>query len=149
MVDVEEVARAQKWSNFCEEIKMVMEIHGRTWRSLNYLAQDLEWKETPEAEAFFKMRRDEFNICPCFDCNVSTIQIGEYYNVHKEIWEESGIENERGAPPHVYLCIGCLESRIGRILQPEDFGHCVINVDPLHYRSSRFCQRLGLPGYAE
>jgi hypothetical protein len=40
----------------------------------------------------------------------------EVYYVHPHVWEKSGIDFWSGC-----LCIGCLESRIGRRLQPFDF----------------------------
>lgn len=59
----------------------------------------------------------------------------EYYMVTAEIWKEAGM------PPSIadnhteldgnFLCIGCLELRIGRRLTALDFTVCPIN-DPQH-----------------
>jgi hypothetical protein len=40
----------------------------------------------------------------------------EVYTVRKIIWEKAGMELYGGC-----LCIGCLESRLGRSLKPKDF----------------------------
>lgn len=44
----------------------------------------------------------------------------EVYAVRKIVWEKAGMEPFGGC-----LCIGCLESRLGRKLKPKDFqrGH--------------------------
>lgn len=64
---------------------------------------------------------------PCVDCGANTAPCTgkrgcrhagkwEHYMVHNEIWEEAGMSPDDG-----HLCIGCLEKRIGRRLQPNDF----------------------------
>ena len=40
----------------------------------------------------------------------------EIYEVYDDIWKQTGLEPYNGC-----LCIGCLESRIGRELTPDDF----------------------------
>jgi hypothetical protein len=40
----------------------------------------------------------------------------EVYTVRKIVWEKAGMEPFGGC-----LCIGCLESRLGRKLKPKDF----------------------------
>ena len=55
---------------------------------------------------------------PCLDCRVDTLRNGEWYMVKDEVWP---------LPKHlkeVFLCIGCIESRIGRRLSQEDFYLC-------------------------
>ena len=47
------------------------------------------------------------NLHPCDDCNLSTCDLGEWYMVWKGLWPE-------GAS---FLCIGCLEDRLGRELE--------------------------------
>ena len=50
----------------------------------------------------------------------------ESYMVQKAVWEEAGMERDGG-----YLCIGCLERRLGRMLTPRDFTDVPINdLDP-------------------
>jgi hypothetical protein len=62
----------------------------------------------------------------CRDCGVDTTPCTgkrgcrhkkgrwELYLVHDELWAAAGMQ-------HGYLCIGCLEARIGRRLVPQDF----------------------------
>jgi len=52
----------------------------------------------------------------CIDCGKNT-HGGEYYMVHDSVWAASGI-----APHGGMLCLGCLETRIGRELRPDDFS---------------------------
>lgn len=62
---------------------------------------------------------------PCHDCGINTLPLNypdraEYYMVTKTIWEAHGCE--RG-----FLCIGCLETRLGRMLTAADFTDCKVN----------------------
>src|SRR5262245_59749408 len=50
----------------------------------------------------------------CADCRRCTW--GEVYMVHDHLWEAAGM-----APDGGFLCIGCLETRLGRRLAPADF----------------------------
>jgi hypothetical protein len=52
------------------------------------------------------------------DCRVEqTIdEKSEVYCVRKEVWAQTGLDCYSGC-----LCIGCLESRLGRKLEPKDF----------------------------
>lgn len=70
------------------------------------------------------------NIMSCIDCGVNTGRAGirEYYHVHDEVWENAF----QGTRTHGYgdddfLCIGCLEGRMGRELKPGDFSDAPIN----------------------
>jgi hypothetical protein len=49
----------------------------------------------------------------------------EVYTVRQRVWEAAGMEPMGGC-----LCIGCLESRLGRRLKPKDFkrGHMFNNL---------------------
>lgn len=77
----------------------------------------------------------------CDDCGSDLYDIGEYaYMTVPELW-----------PPSVrFLCIGCLESRIGRQLTREDFNQKLeINLPydggPIMFsRSERLRSRQGL-----
>jgi ribosomal protein L34E len=57
----------------------------------------------------------------CEDCSVDVHEIRESYMVRREIWERSGIAS------FAFLCIGCLERRIGRKLCRRDFIDAPIN----------------------
>ena len=61
--------------------------------------------------------------------------------VHDSVWADAGMppmsENEDGD----YLCIGCLEIRLGRRLTPHDFADAGVNsID--RWNSSRLNDRL-------
>ena len=42
------------------------------------------------------------------------------------------------------VCIGCLETRLGRLLTPSDFTGCPLNEEGFGQKSDRFKNRLGL-----
>lgn len=74
---------------------------------------------------------------PCRDCGVDTggAGIGERYMVHFHLWDDVGA----GAG---FLCIGCLEARLGRQLNGWDFLPCPLNSLPDYFRSPRLQSRL-------
>ncbi len=77
----------------------------------------------------------------CIDCGENTRRC-EYYMVHKALWNGAVPEQkERGG---VMLCIGCLESRIGRQLTSKDFTDAPLNRDPkeIAIQSERLQNRL-------
>lgn len=62
----------------------------------------------------------------------------EYYMVHHHIWEAAvPDETER----RIFLCIGCLERRLGRRLVSTDFAEVPVNYFP--DKSLRLLNRLG------
>jgi hypothetical protein len=61
---------------------------------------------------------------PCRDCRADTLPTdggSEFYMVHDRVWEAAGMT------PNGYLCIGCLEQRLGRRLHRADFASCDLN----------------------
>jgi hypothetical protein len=49
----------------------------------------------------------------------------EWYSVQQHLWEEAlGSDHDRR---DTFLCIGCLERRLGRQLTPDDFTEVAIN----------------------
>jgi hypothetical protein len=55
---------------------------------------------------------------PCHDCGRATLPEGgrsEYYTVYSHVWEAAGM------PHRGFLCVGCLEARLGRKLHRHDF----------------------------
>ena len=83
---------------------------------------------------------------PCRDCGAATTpctgQRGcrhkgkhEYYAVHDEIWKVAGMDSG-------FLCIGCLERRIGRRLGPADFTDYPINDPTDPWNTPRLASRL-------
>lgn len=73
----------------------------------------------------------------CVDCPDNTCDIDEYYMVHDHLWAEACMGPDDGM-----LCIGCLESRLGRRLVASDFTPYPVNVDPAFVRSARLVSRL-------
>lgn len=58
----------------------------------------------------------------CVDCKVNCFETNEYYMVTDACWKRAGMTQNGGM-----LCIGCLEGRLGKRLQPRDFSECVLN----------------------
>jgi len=72
----------------------------------------------------------------CMDCKIDTRSIGEYFMINKDLWTFG-----KG-----FLCIGCLENRLGRKLEPKDFLLCPLNLSLLEFwdfASQRLLDRLG------
>lgn len=71
----------------------------------------------------------------CLDCGLDTSE-GEYYAVEDDVWLQSGLDLDGGM-----LCVGCLETRLGRTLVGADFKDA-----PIHWlsvQSPRLQDRLG------
>jgi hypothetical protein len=60
----------------------------------------------------------------CVDCEKDTSNSGEYYAVDDKVWAASGL-----APNDGMLCLTCLEQRIGRELNVEDFTAMVPSLE--------------------
>ena len=78
----------------------------------------------------------------CLDCGNRTAfnrKGWEYYMVHNVLWAKTN--------PLIdgMLCIGCLESRIGRILTSDDFTNAPLN-QPSRRNSTRLASRLAAHG---
>jgi hypothetical protein len=65
------------------------------------------------------------------------VDYGEYYMVHKQIWTTFGVGDG-------YLCIGCLEQRLGRKLNRGDFTDAPCNTEEGYSRSLRLLDRMGV-----
>lgn len=70
---------------------------------------------------------------PCQDCGVDTTPCTgrrgcrhkgtwQHYMVTAELWASAGLPPDGG-----FLCVGCLEQRIGRALEAADFTDVPIN----------------------
>ena len=95
------------------------------------------------------------NSSKCVDCGVDTCpepkkrngrtvrngRVGrwEHYMVHPRIWRTADLSPDGG-----YLCVGCLENRIGRRLQPNDFTDAPINELDSWDTKRLMMRRLGL-----
>jgi hypothetical protein len=80
-----------------------------------------------------------YDMFKCMDCGINTKDINEYYMVEDELWLKAVPEDEG------MLCIGCLEKRLGRKLNKNDFPHFPVNM-PFKFHfivSDRLLNRLG------
>lgn len=57
----------------------------------------------------------------CLDCQRDTQSIDEYYMVKDDVWIKANPSDDG------MLCIVCLETRIGRTLESNDFTNCPLN----------------------
>jgi len=85
----------------------------------------MSWQEEEDAAYAFYLIDPAWH---CLDCGVHTGQVEceEYYMVSKDLWQSSVKEDEEDG----MLCIGCLETRIGRLLTPDDFPPIPVNKWP-------------------
>lgn len=80
----------------------------------NFDTESKNWYKYPEYKDFMK-----YHAQLCYDCEEHDI---DYYMVKNAIWDEYGVGD-------YYLCISCLEKRVGRELTAEDFTDCLANDD--------------------
>jgi hypothetical protein len=75
--------------------------------------------------------------CPCAGCGIAT-GFNEFYMVKDRVWAQAC-----GGRHTAYLCIGCLEKRLGKTLSRNDFKKVPLN-DPEgpHNKSDRLRRRL-------
>src|ERR1700730_9185858 len=85
--------------------------------------------------------------CICKDCGMRTtpsigkrvfrhIRCWEYYMFQNKLWAAAGMKKKG------FLCIGCLEDRIGRRLTPRDFTVSPINDPDDLFKTPRLVSRL-------
>jgi hypothetical protein len=93
---------------------------------------------------------------PCSDCGQQTTprrKPGEWYVVRGDVWAAAGMPPMPPLPPVTasdreaydaymrqrwrFLCIGCLETRLGRRLGPDDFTEAPVNRAPHHSERMR------------
>lgn len=96
----------------------------------------LRWKILRAKDKFCLCRKGILADNPCIDCGVEVNRF-ETYMVYDHVWNEAH-DSEWGE-----LCVGCIESRLGRELVPSDFTHCPMNESPEEIRSERLISRLG------
>jgi hypothetical protein len=77
----------------------------------------------------------------CDDCGVNTQEIGEQYMVNNSVWTAATGVSHKWMAMAGFLCVGCIEGRLGRQLTNADFAGVAINKDRRH-RSPRLCCRL-------
>ena len=104
--------------------------------------------EANVVDATFEQLVDYGSPTPCDDCGMDVVPhddagrrlADEWYAVTDELWAAA---SPAGSQPPRYLCVGCLEKRIGRRLTPTDFPDLGIN-DPEGWHSDRLSDRLGV-----
>ena len=72
----------------------------------------------------------------CLDCHCDTFEIDEDYMVHNSVWDQV-VPDDGGE-----LCIGCLETRLGRKLTQADFADVPVNDGRVFSKSPRLKARL-------
>jgi hypothetical protein len=77
---------------------------------------------------------EDFYMFECMDCHCCTNCNYEYYMVHDEVWDKVATQG--------MLCIGCLESRLKRLLNKNDFTDAPINYFGTITGSPRYKARL-------
>lgn len=66
----------------------------------------------------------------------------EYYAGHDGVWEAARPWTAEGGRVR-YLCVACLERRLGRTLRPDDFRDVPINDPDDPWHTPRLASRLG------
>jgi hypothetical protein len=85
----------------------------------------------------------------CCDCGIDTLASNEWYVVKDDVWDQAWVGRCRsqyvipgsGGLIDEFLCIGCLEQRIGRTLCHTDFTDAPIN-NPNRYPNKVHSERL-------
>lgn len=72
---------------------------------------------------------------PCDGCGVDVGELDEWYMLRHDVWHAVA----DGAP---FLCVGCVESRLGRRLVRDDFSDVPLNTLADVRRSRRLTDRL-------
>lgn len=72
----------------------------------------------------------------CLDCRIDTGRIHEHYFIETSLWL-SAVGSIVGM-----LCIGCLETRLGRQLVANDFPDVTINNPRFEAKSQRLMSRM-------
>ena len=76
------------------------------------------------------------DVSPCVGCGQNVAYLEEFaYMVRDAVWDEGGAGSG-------CLCVGCLEARIGRQLEPGDFPDLPFVTDPRYVRSPRLVARI-------
>jgi hypothetical protein len=80
----------------------------RNWRVL-------PWSDRWDVDLDTEFDGDRYrNLC-CDVCRVNLLEIGEYYMLKDNLWQD-----QLGLGWNSNLCIGCLESRLGRTINFDD-----------------------------
>jgi hypothetical protein len=97
------------------------------------------------------MAYPEMSKCPCVDCGAETTPDRrrrgakhEYYMVRDRVWSAAGMPDRPMNYHGDFLCIGCLERRLGRKLRRRDFTPALVN-EIGRWNSDRMNDRLTRP----
>lgn len=71
-------------------------------------------------------------IMPCHDCGIDTGAIGEYFTLQHDLWKTL----MPGKLSKDFLCVTCLEYRLGRKLSKQDFVDCLANKLEFSFKKS-------------
>ncbi len=102
--------------------------------------------DNAEKRAEFEVVIVGYRTLRCTDCRVDVF--GEWYMVHDSVWRAAGMTTTRDSG-HGFLCIGCLEDRLGRALTKEDFTSAPVNDVAWGHKSSRLADRLRRSRYEQ
>lgn len=74
----------------------------------------------------------------CHDCGVNTLESNEYYVLKDKIWKATNL------PKRSMACISCVEKRINRLLDHNDFQDVPLH-NPCDFNlSKKLMERLNL-----
>jgi hypothetical protein len=90
-----------------------------------------------KAKAAVELTPEELARYACNDCSVNVVTIGEFYMLTDDIWTD-----QLGLGWDDNLCIGCLETRIGRKVSFADM-RSFPSYDWMEPSSARLMDRLG------
>ncbi len=77
----------------------------------------------------------------CLDCGVDCGRLGEHYMLKESVWF-SVAASDKGM-----LCVGCIETRLGRRLTSNDFNNSYVNgLGFGQIKSNRLLERLRIVG---
>ncbi len=73
----------------------------------------------------------------CMDCLICTLSNDEMYQLHDEVWLQAHNSFEG------FLCVTCIETRLGRRLNRNDFQDVELNRNSIKYpKSDRLVRRI-------
>jgi len=103
-------------------------------RLLRHLRSD--WRADMEARLTVALQEALQPIIPCADCEVDVFEIDERFMVNDQVWAAAGLEPDSG-----WMCVECLEARLGRELVADDFADLPMNA-PDYPHSPRLADRI-------
>jgi hypothetical protein len=82
----------------------------------------------------------------CDDCGTVVVgrlaDVHEWYVVHDDVWEDAGMPVSVPYSGAGVLCVGCIEHRLGRQLNADDFAPAPLNSGLFFDQSARLVSRL-------